>query len=118
MRKILPATILTVALAGCAPAPAPTSAPSFVNKVWEVRSSTAVAPGSLYVFLSDGTLVLTSPGGTPALGTWRSEGEHLVMVEESVPYPTDILELKEDVFRIRSNNPGEPVEITLVPAAR
>uniref|UniRef100_UPI00397E85CE hypothetical protein n=1 Tax=Salmonella sp. SAL4434 TaxID=3159889 RepID=UPI00397E85CE len=40
--------------------PAPMAEPSFINKVWAVTDSTAVAPGSLRVFLSDGTLVMTS----------------------------------------------------------
>ena len=37
------------------------------------------------------------------------------MAEEGVPYKVDVLKLSKDEFRIRSNNPGEPVEITLVP---
>jgi hypothetical protein len=36
------------------------------------------------------------------------------MIEEGIPYPTDILELTADRFRIRSHNPGEPVEIGMV----
>ena len=38
------------------------------------------------------------------------------MVEESIPYKLDILGLSPDEFRIRINSPGEPVDITLVPA--
>ncbi len=89
---------------------------SFVNKVWRVRESSSVAPGQLYVFLSEGTLVITSPNGKPAFGTWKDEGGALTMVEEGIPYKTDILKLSKDEFRIKSHNPGEPVEITLVPA--
>jgi len=89
---------------------------SFVNKVWRVSESSSVALGSLYVFLSEGTLVITSPNSKPALGTWKYEGGALTMVEEGIPHKVDILNLSEDKFRIRSNNPGEPVEITLVPA--
>jgi len=40
------------------------------------------------------------------------------MVEDGIPYPVEILELTEDRFRIRTRNPGEPVEMTLVPAPR
>ncbi|MDQ3754823.1 MAG: hypothetical protein M3371_08845 [Acidobacteriota bacterium] len=89
---------------------------SFVNKVWRVSRSSSVAPGTLYVFLSEGTLVITSPNSRPALGTWKYEGGALTMVEEGIPYKTDILRLNKDEFRIRSNNPGGAVEITLVPA--
>ncbi len=70
----------------------------------------------LYVFLEDGTLVMAGPGGKPAFGSWKRDNGALVMIEESIPYKVDILELTNDTFRIRSHNPGEPVEITLVPA--
>jgi hypothetical protein len=93
------------------------SAPAgFVNKVWSVRTSTSVAPGTLYVFLVDGTLLITSSTGTPALGKWTHSGGVFTMIEEGVPYKVDILSLSRDEFRIRSNNPGAPVEMTLVPA--
>jgi hypothetical protein len=92
------------------------SAASFVNKVWRVSESASVAPGTLYVFLSEGTLVITSPNSEPALGTWKYEGGRLTMVEDGVPYKVDVLKLSQDEFKIRSNNPGEPVEISLVPA--
>lgn len=89
---------------------------TFVNRVWQVAESTAVARGQLYVFLSEGTLVVASTTGTPALGTWKREGDGLTMVEEGRPYRVDILALTDTEFRIRSHNPGEPVDIRLVPA--
>ena len=90
----------------------------FVNKVWRVSESSAVAPGTLYVFLSEGTLIITSEHSTPALGRWTQEGGALTMVEESIAYRVDILNLTDDEFRIRSHNPGGSVEIRLVPAHR
>ena len=39
------------------------------------------------------------------------------MTEEGIDYTVDILEQEEARLRLRSHNPGEPVEITLVPAA-
>ena len=109
---------------GAAPSAAPTTAapapaatpPTFVNHVWRVVESTAVAPGHLYVFLSDGTLVITSPTGTPALGTWRQDGDGLTMVEEGRPYRIDVLSLTATEFAIRSHNPGTPVDIRFVRA--
>lgn len=88
----------------------------FVNRVWTVAESESVAKGTLYVFLSEGTLVVASPHAKPMLGSWRHEGEELVMVEDSIAYPTDILHLDEKEFRIRSHNPGSPVEIRMVRA--
>ena len=103
------------------PPPAPVDAAGsatsgFVNKVWSVRTSTAVSPGTIYVFLSDGTLVITSPQSKPALGSWTRQGGAFTMVEEGISYNVDILNLSRDEFRIRSHNPGQPVEITMVPA--
>ena len=99
-----------------APAPAGAAPVTFVNRVWRVADATAVAPGQLYVFLSEGTLVMTSPSSTPSLGTWRRDGDGFTMVEEGRPYRVDILALSADEFRIRSHNPGQPVDIRLIPA--
>jgi len=93
------------------------ASPSFVNKVWRVSESSAVAPGTLYVFLSEGTLLITSDHSKPALGTWTQDGGGLTMVEESIAYTVDILNLSAGEFRIRSHNPGGAVEIRMVPAA-
>ena len=100
------------------PPPAPSAAPTFVNRVWRVAESSAVAPGQLYVFLSEGTLVVASSTGTPALGRWSRSGAGLTLVEEGQSYPTDIVSLTADEFRIRSHNPGPAVDIRLVPADR
>jgi hypothetical protein len=107
-------------LASCSdPAPpaesknAETTNANFVNKVWSVTHSTAVAPGTLYVFLSEGTLVITSPGNTPMVGKWSSTPDGLTMTEESIDYRVEILKLTDSVFTIRSHNPGEPVEIEM-----
>ena len=97
------------------PRPAKKAA-SFVNRVWSVAESKQVEPGALRVFLSDGTLVMTSPNSKPAFGQWRSEDGQLTITEEGRDYPTDILELGEDAFRIRMHSPGEPVEILFAPA--
>ncbi|MGH8770286.1 MAG: hypothetical protein ACREV2_03770 [Burkholderiales bacterium] len=81
-----------------------------------MSESSGVAPGTLYVFLGEGTLVIASPNGKPALGMWKYENAALIMVEEGIPYQVDVVKLSKDEFRIRSNNPGKPVEITLIPA--
>jgi hypothetical protein len=114
-------SVMICACADSARPPAPAAAtespiPGFINKVWRVSESPAVAGGTLYVFLSDGTLLITSEHSTPALGTWSHDGKGLIMVEESIPYKVDILNLTAGEFRIRSHNPGGSVEIRLVPA--
>jgi hypothetical protein len=97
--------------------PAPEPVAVFEDRVWRVAESSAVAPGTLYLFRSNGKLEITSPGSNPMIGTWSRKGDGLEMVEESIPYQVDILSLKNDSFVIRSHNPGEPVDISMVPVA-
>ncbi|MEX1993236.1 MAG: META domain-containing protein [Steroidobacteraceae bacterium] len=96
--------------------PTAESVPSFVNTVWQVTESKQVAPGSIRVFLADGTLVMSSPNATPAFGIWRYTDGRLTIIEEGQQYSTDILELGKGVLRIRMHSPGEPVEMRLEPA--
>jgi hypothetical protein len=116
----------TIALASCSRESPQTSQPaatpppvSFVNRVWRIASSSSgLETGVLYVFLSDGTLVISSPHGTPSLGTWKQDGSGLTMVEEGLSYKVNVLKLSADEFRIMINNPGNAVEIAFVPADR
>jgi hypothetical protein len=114
------ALVFALLLTACArpsapPEPAPRTA-GFVDRVWKVQASSSVSPGTLYVFLSDGTLVIASKNGKPALGTWTFENGQLTMVEESLSYPVEVVTLEANEFRLRIHNPGEPVDITFVPA--
>ncbi len=92
------------------------TAVSFINRVWKVNKSNSVAAGQLYVFISDGTLAMTSPNGKPAFGSWTYKDGNLSMVEEGIPYKVDILKLSKDEFNIKINDPGKGVEIEFVPA--
>ena len=120
---------LVAACAACAPPPAATEAPEpdasppaqttdprtrFVDIDWRVVSSSAVAVGTRYRFGSDGSLHIDAEGSTPGLGRWTFEGGKLVMIEEGIAYPTDILRLDAGHFTIRSHNPGTPVDIAMV----
>ena len=98
------------------PAPATPAKPAFADKVWKVKASSAVAVGTTYTFLSNGTLVIDAQQGTPGYGQWTYVDGALTMIEEGQSYPTDILRLDDQTFEIRSNNPGGAVTITLVPA--
>jgi hypothetical protein len=122
-RQSMRAIVIAVCVAAfsCAETPAtiqsethrPNTSPTFINKVWRVTRSTAVQPGTLYVFLSEGTLVITSEHSKPALGRWKHEGGQFTMVEESIAYEVDVLNLTATEFRIRSHNPGGAVEIQM-----
>lgn len=91
--------------------PAPSLPGDLVDRVWRVESSGGVAAGTLYVFLSEGTLVVAASASTPLVGRWRFANGALTMVEESIEYPAEVLELTPDTLAIRSHNPGPPVEI-------
>jgi hypothetical protein len=104
------AAAVLLLLPGCA-APA-----TFVNHVWTVAESPQVARGDTRVFLSDGTMVMTGPNSTPAFGRWQVKEGSLTFTEEGREYPVEVVELTDDVFRIRIRGPGEPVVIRFAPA--
>jgi hypothetical protein len=109
-----PATPSATSSAPPVPAPARGDHGSaFVDRVWRVESSNAVAIGTTYVFVDGGVLLITGPGSTPAHGSWKLEAGRLTMIEEGLSYPTEILELAGDRMRLRMSNPGEPVELAL-----
>jgi hypothetical protein len=91
-------------------------ATSFINKVWKVSKSSSVVSGQLYVFLSEGTLLIASPQSKPALGSWTYKEGALTMTEESITYKVDILKLTDTEFAIKIYNPGTPTEIEFVHA--
>ena len=127
-RFLLPGLCLVVLASGCArteetkavPPPAQDEVatrpvtPAFAGKTWRVTASSAGTTGATYEFREDGKLVIRSPGSTPLEGSWSWNEGALTMVEEGISYPTDILALDDSTFKVRSNNPGQPVELTLV----
>jgi hypothetical protein len=98
------------------PPPADSTAPAFADRVWRVTGSSAVETGSTYTFLTGGTLLMDSPHGTPATGSWSYTGGRLTMTEEGITYPVDIVLLQDNRFTIRSNNPGGAVMIEMTAA--
>ncbi|HUQ15100.1 MAG TPA: hypothetical protein VM094_03525 [Gemmatimonadales bacterium] len=90
------------------------SAPAFVNKLWKVSRPSSVEPGTLYVFFADGTLLITSSHGTPALGRWEHRGDTLTLIEEGIPHPATVRRLLADTFAIAFQGRGAPLDITFV----
>jgi hypothetical protein len=120
-RRLAALLILTGPLLGCATyrtdASQPTaSTPEFVNRVWQVSEMAGISPGQWYIFLSDGSLVMTSPHSTPAMGRWSPQGDGLTMVEDGISYRVDIVKQTPSELHLRSHNPGGAVEIRLEPA--
>jgi hypothetical protein len=99
-------------------APDTTIAPDgFTNRVWRVAEGSDVPAGPLYVFLSDGTLLIASSTGTPMVGQWSQNAAGLILVEEGIAYATDIVSASAGELRLRSHNPGGTLDLRLVPAA-
>jgi hypothetical protein len=111
---VLLAATACVGETGQVPAPIPAAPPAFVNRVWKVAESTAMTPGQLVTFLSDGTLIFADANSKPAFGTWSYDGRELTMVEEGVPYRVEILSLSDTELRLRSHNPGGFVDTRFV----
>lgn len=125
------ATLLAAILAGCSPPERTTDAPAIrgtpapptltdplagplVNTAWRVTSANR-APGTLFVFLSNGTLVMTSCVEVYRLATWRAEtADRLTIVEDTtVQYTADIQALSQDSVSLRLNLRSEQVDLTL-----
>lgn len=85
------------------------------NKVWLVSQPTDRAPGSMYIFLSDGTLMMTSCVETYRLATWRSEGQGRLLVTEDpgTSYQVNVLEVAERDLRLRFELRNDTFELTL-----
>lgn len=93
---------------------APAGTPAFVDKVWRVVESDGVQPGTTYAFLADGTLVIDSGAGNPpGYGKWTMTDGKLVIEEEGVSYPTDIVGMDAATLSLRSHNPGGTLDIKL-----
>ncbi len=85
------------------------STPALANKVWRV--ATGSDSGAYYVFVSDGTLLIASNHGTPALGRWKQAGDTVTLVEEGIPHPAAILEQSDEALALRLSGRGEPLEL-------
>ena len=94
-----PTTNQTAAVETTGPAPG-----LLLNTVWRVTSDNR-APGTLFVFLSNGTLMMTSCVEVYRLATWRAETtDRLTIVEDTtVQYTADIQALSEASLSLRLN---------------
>lgn len=104
------------------PAPSPptatqtkSSAARWVNKVWRVTAPTDRAPGSFYIFLSDGTLVMTSCVETYRLATWRAESDGRIRIAEDkiTRYHAEIRQVSDRQLSLRLDLKNEQVALTL-----
>lgn len=91
----------------------------WANTVWQVSAPTNRAPGSIYVFLADGTLLMTSCVETYRLASWRPIDARTITIEEdrATRYDGEIASGAEGGLHMRLKLVSETVELTLARAA-
>ena len=104
------ALLALILLCGCSPGEAPavrttgsddSAVPVFVGKAW-VGQSAEGPPGALRIFLPDGTLLMDSCFETYRLAEWRRvPGGRMVIVEEGVEIPAEILSASGAELKLR-----------------
>ena len=104
--------------AAAEPAPLPSTpiavAPAFLGTTWRADTGSGVEAGTRYTFMQDGSLLVVQPSGTPMQGSWRMVDGGLVMTEEGIDYPTEVVLHDAEHLHLRSHNPGGVVELVLV----
>jgi hypothetical protein len=96
-------------------APSPSTTESrLTDKVWLVTAQ-GRAPGSLYIFLADGTLMMTSCVETYRLATWQLQGDDRLLVTEdpTTSYIVRVVDLGGRDLRLRLEFVGENVDLEL-----
>jgi hypothetical protein len=80
--------------------------PSFVAKTW-MSTDPSAAPGTLRIFLPDGTLVMDSCGESYRLARWRSLDErHLEWQEDTARIEAE-MQVSQDRLHLRLHLAGE-----------
>ncbi|HEX2340799.1 MAG TPA: hypothetical protein VHI98_09995 [Vicinamibacterales bacterium] len=75
--------------------------PSFVGKVW-MSTDPSAAPGTLRIFLPDGTLVMDSCGETYRLARWRAINERRIeWQEDTARIEAEVTQVSADQLQLR-----------------
>jgi Cellulose-binding Sde182, nucleoside hydrolase-like domain/Cellulose-binding protein Sde0182, C-terminal domain len=110
MRTLSMAFALLCAVAAERTFTAQDSRDDLVGKVWRSTDPSA-SPGTLRIFLSNGTLVMDSCGETYRLAAWkRVDKGHVEWTEDGVRIGAEIVQLTADVLRLRLQLKGETRE--------
>ena len=109
MNRLGIAAIAALVAAACsapsAPPPAATPAPAapraFVGKIW-LSTDTAAAPGTIRIFLADGTLVMDSCFETYRLARWEAlDGSRVAWQEDTARIEAEVDETTAGELRLR-----------------
>lgn len=84
--------------------------PPFVGKVW-IATDTSAAPGTLRIFLSDGTLVMDSCWETYRLAEWQAiDDRRIEWREDSARIEAEVAQKDKDHLRLRLHLASETRE--------
>jgi hypothetical protein len=84
--------------------------PSFVGKVW-MSTDTAAAPGTLRIFLPNGTLVMDSCWETYQLAQWQSvDGRRIEWHEGPAKIEAEVAQVTDERLLLRLQLVGETKE--------
>jgi hypothetical protein len=90
-----------------------------VNKAWWLRAPQGAHPiGTMYIFLSDGSLLMTSCRETYRLATWRPASRGRITIEEdaAVRYDAIVEEVNPRELHVRLILKNEELNYALEPA--
>jgi hypothetical protein len=106
---------LLPAIGACTGTPEPPRSAAWTDKVWRVTSPPGRAPGSFYIFLSSGTLVMTSCVETYRLATWMSEPNARLRIVEDIAteYGAEIRSVSDRDLALRLLLKNEQVDLVL-----
>ncbi len=89
---------------------ASSTAPPLVGTVWSATDASA-SPGTLRIFLADGTLVMDSCGETYRLARWESvDGNRIAWREDAARIEADITRTTADELQMRLHLAGGEVK--------
>lgn len=136
MRIALPALLFLLMLAACsrpaeeppasspppvatAPAPAPQPEPAsdtrrqLLSHIWELTSPAGRPPRSIYVFLPDGSLLITSCVETYRIASWKLDAGKQIEISEDAQtrYMAAITELTDSTLKLKLNLISEEIEL-------
>lgn len=112
-----PATPPTPVAAAAAPAPQPEPAADtrrqLLNHVWELTSPEGRPPRSIYVFLPDGSLLMTSCVETYRIASWKLDAGKQIEIREDAQtrYLAAITELTDSTLKLKLNLISEEIEL-------
>lgn len=100
-----------------APAPQPEPAPDMrrqlLSHIWELTSPEGRPPRSIYVFLPDGSLLMTSCVETYRIASWALDQAGQIEIREDAQtrYLATIAELTDSTLKLKLNLISEEIEL-------